>query len=295
MLPFDWRECICETPGVSTPHLYEECRGARPFANLNPFDIEGDLMEGSMIRDSGAAFDTSWGPIASGYNDSMGDTGDYSHRHTIDPPLFELAGDVTGKAVYDIGCGNGYIARRMVREGANEVWASDISEEMIALAKARYPSTGITYSVHDAARFDGMPRAHFDLVVMNMAVFYVADLDAFARGVQALLKPGGRFVFSLDHPLQYVAYRAINAYDVDIVAECEDYLVERATQTFNAWSKLEDLNMYSRPFGAYLNACGRNGLYVQEVREPKTVTGSAANPMRTGVPYKMVVRAVKLS
>ena len=53
--------------------------------------------------------------------------------------------------------------------------------------------------------------------------------------------------------------------------------------------------MYSRPLGAYLNACGRNGLYVQEVREPKTVSGSAENPMRTGVPYKMVVLAVKVS
>ena len=195
--------------------------------------------------------------------------------------------------MYDVGCGNGYVARRMVREGASEVWASDISEEMIALAKTRYESMGITYSVSDAARFDGIPTGHFDLVVINMAIFYVADLDAFARGVHALLKPGGKFVFSLDHPLQYVAYKAINAYEVDIVGEYQDYLVERATQTFNAWSKREDLNIYSRPFGSYLNACGRNGLYVQEVREPKTVTGSAANPMRTGVPYKMVVLAVK--
>lgn len=40
-------------------------------------------------------------------------------------------------------------------------------------------------------------------------------------------------------------------------------------------------------------ACGRNGLYVQEVREPATITGSSENPMRTGVPYKMVVLAVK--
>jgi hypothetical protein len=102
-------------------------------------------------------------------------------------------------------------------------------------------------------------------------------------------------VFSLDHPLQYVAYKAIDAYDVDVVAECEDYLVERATQTFNAWTKREDLNIYARPFGAYMNACGRNGLYVQEVREPTTITRSAANPMKTGVPYKMVIRAVKVS
>jgi len=231
-----------------------------------------DMDEGNG-KEAGVDFDTSWGSVASGYNESMGDTGDYSHQNTIDPPLFELAGDVAGKVVYDVGCGNGYISRRMVREGAREVWASDISEEMIDVAKSRYPSTGISYSVHDAARFDGMPDGHFDLVVMNMAIHLMPDLNALTKGIHALLKPGGRFVFSTDHPLRYVAYKAIDAYDVDIVAECEDYLVERATQTFNAWTKREDLNMYSRPLSAYLNACGRNGLYVQEVREPKTGPG----------------------
>ncbi|MCX8213161.1 MAG: methyltransferase domain-containing protein [SAR202 cluster bacterium] len=253
-----------------------------------------DMGEGNG-KEAGADFDTSFGTFAIAYDDSIGDTGDFAHRNTIDPPLFSLAGDVAGKVVYDLGCGNGYISRRMVREGAREVWASDISEEMIALAKSGHPSTGISYSVHDAARFDGIPTGHFDLVVMNMVIHLVADLDALAKGIHALLKPGGRFVFSMDHPLRYVAYKAIDAYDVDIVAECENYLVERATQTYNNWSSRENLKMYSRPFGSYLNACGRNGLYVQEVREPKTVTGSAANPMRTGVPYKMAVLAVKVS
>ena len=46
---------------------------------------------------------------------------------------------------------------------------------------------------------------------MNMAIFFVVNLDSFARGVSALLKPGGQFVFSLEHPLQYGAYKAIDA------------------------------------------------------------------------------------
>jgi len=252
-------------------------------------------VESNMSRDSGTAFNTSFGAFANIYNDSVGDTGDFAHQRTIDPPLLDLAGDVAGQVVYDVGCGNGYISRRMVREGADEVWASDISEEMVALAESEYPSTGITYSVHEAAQFDGMPRARFDLVLMNMAIHLVADLDALAKGVHALLKPGGRFVFSMDHPLRYVAYKAIDAYEVDTVGECEDYLIEKQVSTYSPWSGREDLNMYSRPFGSYLNACGRNGLFIQEVREPKTVTGSAANPMKTGVPYKMVVLAVKPS
>ncbi|MDP6065591.1 MAG: methyltransferase domain-containing protein [SAR202 cluster bacterium] len=46
-----------------------------------------------------------------------------------------------------------------------------------------------------------MPTGHFDLAVMNMAIFFVMALDSFAREVSALVKSGGSFVFSLDHPL----------------------------------------------------------------------------------------------
>lgn len=45
-----------------------------------------------------------------------------------------LVGDVTGKRVLDAGCGAGYYARQLVERGA-DVFASDASEEMVALAR----------------------------------------------------------------------------------------------------------------------------------------------------------------
>ena len=128
---------------------------------------------------------------------------------------------------------------------------------------------------------------------MNMAVFYVSDLERFVHGVHDSLKPNGRFVFSLDHPLRFVAYKAIDAYDVDIVGECEDYLVEKAKAAYNMWTQREDLNIYSRPVSSYINACGRAGLPVRTMREPPTRTGTEDEPLESSIPHKMVIEAVK--
>ena len=114
-------------------------------------------------------FDTSFGAFADTYDDEVAVTGGYDHRKTIDPPLFELASEVAGKVAYDMACGNGDIARRLIRDGAREVWASDISYELITLARTKYTAEGINYSVRDAADFGGIPEDHFDLVLMNMA------------------------------------------------------------------------------------------------------------------------------
>src|SRR5690606_35515472 len=143
----------------------------------------------------------------------MGDTGSYNHKHTIDPPLFDLIGNPAGLVIYDIACGNGYISRKLVREGAQEVFASDISGELIKIAKEKYPEEGIKYFTKEAEDFSGIPKNHFDLVIIHMAIWYVKDVDAFLKNVYKILKPKGRFIFSIDHPMKYSLYRVIEAVD----------------------------------------------------------------------------------
>jgi 2-polyprenyl-3-methyl-5-hydroxy-6-metoxy-1,4-benzoquinol methylase len=55
----------------------------------------------------------SWDEHADWYDQKQGDTGDLWHRSLIDPPLLRLIGDVSGKDVMDLGCGNGYLSRRL--------------------------------------------------------------------------------------------------------------------------------------------------------------------------------------
>src|SRR4051812_47359938 len=81
------------------------------------------------------------------------------------PLLFELIGDLAGKSVLDLGCGEGIYARKMRGQGAASVVGVDLSGEMVALARAaeRERPLGITYRVADASAAGRLGA--FDLVV----------------------------------------------------------------------------------------------------------------------------------
>jgi SAM-dependent methyltransferase len=123
--------------------------------------------------------------------------------------LFRLLGDVAGKSVLDLACGEGFYARALRHQGAARVVGVDLSEGMIALARqeeARKP-LGIEYRVGDAREVDG--AAGFDLVVAAYLLNYARtaeELREMARAVARSLKPGGRFVAvnnNPDQPLEY--------------------------------------------------------------------------------------------
>ena len=101
--------------------------------------------------------------------------------------VFALLDPKHGERILDVGCGEGSLTSRIVAAGASVV-GIDVSEEMIAAAKAR----GLDARLIDAERlpFDG----EFDAVFSNAALHWVRDHDAMLAGVHRALKPGGRFV-----------------------------------------------------------------------------------------------------
>ncbi len=119
------------------------------------------------------------------------------------PLLFELIGNVTGKAVLDLGCGEGIYSRKLKAIGAATVVGIDLSSEMIALAKASEQESplGIDYHVGDGSSIGYLGQ--FDLVVGSYILNYSrsrAHLEAFCRVIHLNLKPGGRFIGLNDNP-----------------------------------------------------------------------------------------------
>lgn len=240
--------------------------------------------------------DTSFERFAEQYDKQMGDSGDYNHQHTIDPPLFELIGNPKGLVIYDIACGNGYIARRLKKEDAKEIIASDVSETLINIASTKYETLGIKYKVREAEDFIDIPENHFDLVVIHMAIWYVNDVDTFLANVYRILKSNGRFIFSMDHPLKWSLYKAIEAVSQEEAnTETEKYLEPRKVKTFNNWlRKQDDLSVYFRPQGYYINLCGKHNLLVKAIREPKSVMMRQGKKYESEIPMKMVVETIKI-
>jgi len=115
-------------------------------------------------------------------------------------------GDLRGKKVVDMACGEGYFTRRLRQAGAAHVVGFDISERMIELARAqeKIDPLGIEYRVEDARAL--VPQQDCDLAVAAWLLVYArdqAELAQMCHGLARWLKPGGRFVTVLTNPDLY--------------------------------------------------------------------------------------------
>jgi SAM-dependent methyltransferase len=92
----------------------------------------------------------------------------------------------------------------MAELGAKVV-AFDFSENFVKRAEERTKDTGLSvqYAVLDARDEDALldlGEGRFDATVCTMALMDMAEIGSLFRGLATLLKPEGRFVFSVAHP-----------------------------------------------------------------------------------------------
>ena len=119
--------------------------------------------------------------------------------------LLGLLGEVRGKSVIDLACGEGYYSRLIKARGASRVVGLDLSSKMIELARGDEEESqlGVEYLVEDATAF--MPEEQFDIVTAAYLLNY-ADTEekllAMCKTVARCLKPGGRFVTVNNNPSQ---------------------------------------------------------------------------------------------
>jgi ubiquinone/menaquinone biosynthesis C-methylase UbiE len=221
------------------------------------------------------------------------------------PIVFGMLGKFKGKRAYDIACGNGFLSRRLVAAGAKEVWASDISSELVNIAQAKYSSDKIKYLVREATDFTKIPKAYFDAVVINQGIFYIHDLDSLFAGIYKVLKPGGLVIFNMGHPLFFIARQDMGLYNSDqpareLLGSYRKYLKSYTHRILKKWnvngsSVNVDYYMYKRPLEEYINALGRNNLLVSEIAEPKTrASDISGKAVKSEIPSEIIVKAVKV-
>ena len=138
---------------------------------------------------------------------------DFTGRQPIFEHLQPILDNHYGQAtVLDLGCGEGYVARKLREMGAASVLGIDISAEMINKARQEEearPMGRLTYIVGDVAKQEVAKKASdvvgpegFDLVACVFVFNYVSIQDMYAtmKAAYSLLKPGGTFLFSVPHP-----------------------------------------------------------------------------------------------
>jgi len=183
------------------------------------------------------------------------------------PALHALLPCLSGKSILDLGCGFGDFARYARSEGAQWVTAVDVSEKMISEAKRLTRDDQITYmrcSIEDYA-----PDAEsFEIVVSSMALHYISDYAAVVRQVFFGLVPGGKFVFSVEHPT--CTANPIGWHrDSDGTAlhwPLDRYQDEGERQT--SWF-VEGVTKYHRTVESYVMPLLTEGFRLDHLKEPK--------------------------
>lgn len=138
------------------------------------------------------------------HGDFLGDARFVWCPEGLDEESVRLLGDVRGRRVLEVGCGAAQCGRWLVSQGAAVV-SMDLSAEQLAHARRLCAATRIDVPLAQADAAQLPVRSESVDVACSAfgAVPFVADSAAVMHEVARVLRPGGRWVFSVTHPIQW--------------------------------------------------------------------------------------------
>jgi len=181
------------------------------------------------------------------------------------PALQAMLPGLRRASVVDLGCGFGWFCRWARQQGADQVHGLDVSENMLAGARRMTADSHIRYEKADLDRL-ALAAASVDLAYSSLALHYLQNLEALITQVHQALRPGGRFVFSVEHPIYTAPSRPGWSVYVDghKTWPVDNYLVEGPRVT--DWLANGVVKQH-RTIGTYLNLLIGAGFTLTHVEE----------------------------
>lgn len=153
---------------------------------------------------------TSWGGVAEWYAGHLEGEDTY-HAKVVLPNTLRVLAAHKDMRVLDLACGEGLLTRALLETGTDAV-GSDVSPELIALAKAKSQGRG-TYHVSPSNDLAFARAAEFDAVVCVLALQNMERPEKAVDEVARIVKPGGSFIIVLNHPVLRVPKRSSWGFD----------------------------------------------------------------------------------
>lgn len=124
-----------------------------------------------------------------------------SPNETLEKPIiWELLGNISGASILDLGCGDGAFGMDLLQAGCRSYTGLEASKRMLALAEKNLnlPYAQVTWGDIGTWMY---PPAAYDVVLSRLALHYIDELAGVLKNVHQALLPGGRFIFSVEHPV----------------------------------------------------------------------------------------------
>jgi len=173
----------------------------------------------------------------------------------------QLFGDVSGKKLLEIGCGNGQSLLYHGERKASELWGMDISEKQIEKAKQSLKKCDIFANLICSPMEEecGIPEGYFDFVYSIYSIGWTTDLDNTFCRIASYLKKGGVFIFSWSHPIHKC-----------VVLE-NDMLTFKKCYFDESWYSVslgeKMLTLSDRKLSTYINALAKAGFIIEQMIE----------------------------
>ncbi|MEW6294672.1 MAG: class I SAM-dependent methyltransferase [Candidatus Diapherotrites archaeon] len=178
--------------------------------------------------------------------------------------LLEEIGNLKGKNVLDAGCGNGFFIKYLSKLKPKKIFAFDISQQLIKIARKRYDF--VDFRGADLIKKTPYKEGQFDCVICYNVFMDLPRIETATRELSRVTKKGGKIHIVIVHPLYNLFFNDIKAKTESITRRLRRYTSEERilVGTIPGFGKF---TVYRRPLSRYLNEFKENHLFLEKMIE----------------------------
>lgn len=177
------------------------------------------------------------------------------------PAQRDVLGDVTGRSVLDLGCGNGAKLTELAGDGAIASVGVDVSGNFLS-------TPGVEFIRGDLSELDSLPGLagrRFDRILFLQSFGYAKDPVQTLQTAREMLTDDGFILLTRTQPIRYAVERA----EQNGTSLGEEYFSAEPFSYISGWN--DHISLTKRPYtiSDLLNIFSAAGLWIETTREPQ--------------------------